>query len=82
MIEVGDKVKTLGIYGKNIPDNYTDLIFEITKKEYLERGLILFELIDENGNYYEVFGTKGLTKVKEEINGNNKRSIGSKRRTS
>jgi len=42
MINVGDKVKTLGISGKNIPDNYRDLIFEITNKTYLGRGLILF----------------------------------------
>jgi hypothetical protein len=68
MIEVGDKVKTLGISGKNIPDNYVDLVFEVTKKEHLGRGLILFELMDENGNYYEVFGTRGLTKINQIVN--------------
>ena len=64
MINVGDKVKTLGISGKYIPDNYRDLIFDVTNKSYLGRGLILFELIDRDGNYYEVFGTKGLIKQK------------------
>jgi hypothetical protein len=63
MINVDDKVKVTGISGKFIPDNWQDLIYTITKKEYLGK-MIYYELMDEEGNYYNAYNTKGMKKIK------------------
>ena len=64
MINKGDKIKTSSISGKNIPDNWRELIYIVTKKEYLGRGLIFYEFMDDNGNYYSAYGSKGMKKIK------------------
>jgi hypothetical protein len=64
MINIDDKVKIIAISGKVIPDNWRDLIYTITKKEYLGRGLIYYEFMDENGNYYNTYRSKGMIKIK------------------
>jgi hypothetical protein len=62
MINIGNKVKVTSISGKIIPDNWGELIYTITKKEMIGRGLMYYELMDADGNYYNIYGSKGIKK--------------------